>query len=450
MTSTRPKGRSQATRAGIAAFVGTAIEWYDFYIYGLAAALVLGPLFFPELNPALGAISAFATFGVAYVMRPLGAIIFGHIGDRVGRKTSLVMTLLLMGVSTFAVGLLPTYDTIGTLAPILLVLCRLVQGLSAGGEWGGAVLIASEHASKRGFVSAGAWAQQGSPAGNVLASGVFVLVNLMPDEQFMSFGWRIPFLLSAALVVVGLVIRFKLEESPAFVQAKEQNATTRVPLVHVLRTAWPVVLLGAASTAVATTAYPLLQVFGLNWLTTDLDVARSLVLNAILVMSLTQFFVQPLCAPLALRFQPISVIKVVLAACIVIIPAGWLLLATGATVGIFTGMILIVVPVSLVYGLLGGFLAAAFPAEVRYTGTGISYQLGAMVFSSISPVLAAVFMASTGSIWTVIAMQVAYVVMSLVAFVWLSRMTGAGRSEHNAPHPAAGSGNEQPRLIRAD
>ncbi|MGV9868049.1 MFS transporter [Rhodococcus koreensis] len=428
--------QAQGRRAGIAAFVGTLIEWYDFYIYGLAAALVFGPLFFPNLNPVLGTLASFATFGTAYIMRPVGAIVFGHFGDRIGRKQTLVVTLLIMGVATCAVGLLPTYASIGIAAPILLVICRLFQGFAAGGEWGGAVLIASEHAERKNFVSAGAWAQQGAPGGSLLASAVFVLVNLLPEQQFLSFGWRIPFLASAVLIVVGLVIRLKLEESPDFVQVTKENKTASVPLARVLKTAMPILILGAFSTAVATTSYPMLQVFGLNWMTGELGVARGLVLNGLLVMSAVQFIIQPFGALLALRFQPVNVIYCALAATVISVPAGWLLLATGSTAGIYVGLILTVLPVTIVYGLLGGFLAETYPAEIRQTGTGMSYQFGAMIFSSISPVLAAMFMDATGSIWSVIGLMLVYTTMAFFAFTALARRTGAGRRALEPEQPA--------------
>ncbi|WP_240690582.1 MULTISPECIES: MFS transporter [unclassified Amycolatopsis] len=220
-------------RAALASFAGTAIEWYDFYLYGTASALVFGKLFFPELNPATGVLAAFGTFWVGFLARPLGGIVFGHLGDRVGRKNTLVVTLLLMGFATFAVGLLPTYAKIGIAAPLLLVALRAVQGVAVGGEWGGAVVLAAENApAGRGSYFA-MFAQQGSPAGSILSTVVFLAVSALPDEQFLTWGWRVPFLLSGVLVALGLLIRLKVEEPAEFVRAKAKAAVAKVPLVEV-------------------------------------------------------------------------------------------------------------------------------------------------------------------------------------------------------------------------
>ena len=203
-------------QVGVAAFIGAMIEWYDFFLYGLAAAVVFNQLFFPSETPLAGTLTAFATFGVGFFFRPVGGMIFGHYGDKLGRKTILVLTLLIMGVATFLIGILPTYDTIGILAPILLVVLRIFQGIGVGGEWGGAALMVVEHApdDRRGFY--GSWPQMGSSAGNLLAAGSFAAVSALPEEQFLAWGWRIPFLLSAILIVVGLFIRLKIAETPAF------------------------------------------------------------------------------------------------------------------------------------------------------------------------------------------------------------------------------------------
>lgn len=216
-------------RVALASMIGTTIEWYDFQIYGLAAALVLPKLFFPGYDPAVGLLLSLATFGVGFFARPVGAAIFGHLGDRAGRKSVLVMTLLIMGVSTFLVGLLPTHAMVGVWAPILLVLLRLVQGIGLGGEWGGAVLMAVEHApeGKRGLY--GSLPQMGSPAGLLVATGVFTVVSLLPDEQFLSWGWRIPFLLSSLLVALGLAIRVTLTESPMFAEIVARGKRVKRP-----------------------------------------------------------------------------------------------------------------------------------------------------------------------------------------------------------------------------
>ncbi|MFD0467974.1 MFS transporter [Nonomuraea thailandensis] len=198
----------------LASFIGTTIEWYDFFIYGTAAALIFNELFFPTFSDVAGKLAAFAVFGAGFVVRPLGGIVFGHFGDRLGRKSMLVLSLFIMGAATFLIGLLPTYDSFGVLAPVLLVVLRLLQGFAVGGEWGGAVLMAVEHSPKERRGYHGSWPQSGAPAGLVLASAAFALVSLLPKEQFMTWGWRVPFLCSVALLLVGLVIRLRLAETP--------------------------------------------------------------------------------------------------------------------------------------------------------------------------------------------------------------------------------------------
>src|ERR671912_422259 len=227
---------SSIRQVALASFIGTAIEWYDFFLYGTAAALVFGSLFFPEATPLGGTLLAFATYGVGFFARPVGGIIFGHYGDRIGRKTMLVLSLLIMGVATFLIGLLPTFESVGILAPILLVGLRLFQGIGVGGEWGGAVLMAVEHAptGRRGFY--GSWPQMGVPAGLVLSTVVFALFEQLPEEQFLAWGWRVPFLLSIILVAVGLYIRLRLMESPAFREVEETHTESPMPILDVLRT----------------------------------------------------------------------------------------------------------------------------------------------------------------------------------------------------------------------
>ena len=223
-------------KVSLASFIGTTIEWYDYFLYGTAAALVFNELFFPNVDPLIGTLSAFATFAVGFVARPLGGAIFGHYGDRIGRKAMLVLTLLMMGIATFLIGLLPTYETIGVWAPILLVVLRLLQGFGVGGEWGGAVLLAVEHSprDKRGFY--GSLIQIGAPAGLLLGTGAFIIVASLPEEQFLSWGWRVPFLVSVLLIGVGLFIRLKIPETPAFSQVKESGNEARIPIVEVFRT----------------------------------------------------------------------------------------------------------------------------------------------------------------------------------------------------------------------
>lgn len=243
----------RARKAGIASFIGTTIEWYDFYIYGTASALVFGHVFFPDTLPAgVGTLLSFVTLWAGFLARPLGGIIFGHFGDKYGRKKTLVVTLVLMGAASFLVGLLPGYATIGIAAPIILTCLRILQGIAVGGEWGGSVLIASENAPKGKGVLYSAFAQQGSPAGNLISSGMFFLLALLPTPQFLLYGWRIAFLASIFLIVIGLVIRLKLEEPENMKVVKKKDAVAKVPAFEAIRKHWVLILLGAGALPLST------------------------------------------------------------------------------------------------------------------------------------------------------------------------------------------------------
>ena len=243
---------SSIRQVAFASFIGTAIEWYDFYLYGTAAALIFPMLFFPELTPLAATLASFATFGVAFVARPIGGIVFGHFGDRIGRKSMLVITLLLMGGVTFLIGLLPTFEQVGWAAPILLVMLRFLQGFAIGGEWGGATLMTVEHAPEKSRNFYASWPQAGVPVGLILSTGIFGAVSSLPDEQFFTWGWRVPFLLSIILIGVGLFVRLRVLESPAFLRIKELGSASKAPLIEVLRD-YPVA--AALAVAVVLTIY---------------------------------------------------------------------------------------------------------------------------------------------------------------------------------------------------
>ena len=271
-------------KIAFASFVGTAIEFYDFYIYGTAAALVFGPVFFPEFSPAAGTLASLATFGVAFLARPLGGVIFGHYGDRVGRKAMLIFSLLVMGLATFFVGLLPGYATIGVAAPLLLVTLRFLQGIGLGGEWGGAVLMAAEAAppGKRAFYSG--FAQMGPPVGFLLSSGAFLLfAYTLSEEQFASWGWRVPFLFSIVLVAIGLFVRASVAETPVFKEVMETQTEAQVPIVDVLRTYPKTVGLASLAGSVMFTFFFVITVFSLSYGVTQLGLSRSTMLYCIMV-----------------------------------------------------------------------------------------------------------------------------------------------------------------------
>ena len=400
-------------RAGVASFIGTTVEWYDFYLYGTASALVFGPLFFPVVTPAIGVLVSFATFWVGFLARPLGGIVFGHLGDRVGRRNALITTLLLMGACTVGIGLLPTYAEIGVLAPVLLVVCRIVQGLAVGGEWGGAVLIATEHAPQHRGILFGAFAQQGSPAGQILSSLAFMLAAQLPEEAFFSWGWRVPFLVSAVLVVLGLVIRLKVEESPAVQRLKETNQVARYPLVEVLRGHTALIALAVCACTIAFSAAYFKNTFALSWATNELGFEREAFLTVVLISSIAQFFVQPFGAVLASRWDVRRVVTILLVAELPVLPLMFVLVGTGSFGLSVVGMVFATVPHVMYYSILAGLLAQAFPARVRYTGISLSYALAGTLLGGTTPMIGQALLTGFGSIVPVIGFALGTVLMSL-------------------------------------
>lgn len=411
----------QARKAGITAFVGTTIEWFDFYIYGTASALVLGPLFFPDASPAVGTLAAFATFAVGFVARPVGGVVFGHFGDKFGRKNAVIITLALMGLGTVGVGLLPTYSQIGIWAPILLVALRVLQGIAMGGEWGGAVLIATEFAPPKKKVLYGAFAQQGSPVGNLLATLAFLGLTLMSDSVFESWGWRLPFLGSAALVIVALYIRLHISETPEMKKAVAAQERTRMPLVEVLRSHPVELALGVGAVVAGVAITYVKTTFALSWATTDLGFERSDFLLVITVALVAQALVQPFGAVLATRIDPSKAVRWMLLPEIVLLPLMFVLVQTGSVPLAILGMVLATAPHAMYYAALAGILAQVFPTNVRYTGISLSYQLSTAVFAGTAPMVSQYLLTRTNSIWPVVALGLVYVILSLVCMTALLR-----------------------------
>ncbi|GAA0502913.1 MFS transporter [Saccharopolyspora thermophila] len=404
----------RARRAGLGSFIGTTIEWYDFYIYSTASALVFGSLFFAESSPAAGVLASFATLWVGFLARPLGGVIFGHLGDRIGRKQTLVVTLVLMGVATAGIGVLPTYATAGVLAPILLVLLRCVQGIAVGGEWGGAVLIGAEHAPKGRSILFGAYAQQGSPAGSILATLAFVSVTQLPDEAFRSWGWRVPFLISAVLVVVGLVIRLRVAESPEFERLRQQRQIVRAPLGEVVRTHPGMLVLGVLASSIGIAATYFITTFILSWSTSEVGMDRSVMLNALLIYSIAQFVTQPFGALAAQRFGLARTVGTLLTINLLTVPVMYALVGTGNAVSAAVGITAVGITGAMNYAVLAGLLAQAFPANVRYTGISLSYQLCSALIGGTAPMVGQGLYTSTHSIVPVAAYHVLLVAVSLV------------------------------------
>ncbi|MFF1396480.1 MFS transporter [Streptomyces sp. NPDC058287] len=420
-----------ARRAGVTAFVGTTIEWFDFYIYGSASALVLGKIFFAEASPAVGTLAAFATFWVGFLARPLGGLIFGHFGDRYGRKKALVTTLTMMGAATFCVGLLPGYAQIGVAAPVLLVLLRMIQGVAMGGEWGGAVLIATEYAPPKRKLLYGAFAQQGSPVGNLLATLSFLGIAQLPDAAFESWGWRVPFLFSAVLVAVGLFIRLRLAETPEMAAALERKQTSKLPIKDVLTRSPMLVLLGVlAGTAGVAITY-VKTTFALSWATSDLGFDRTSFLTVISLALVVQVVVQPFGAVLASKWPVRKAVLWMLLPEFVVLPLMFVLVGTGNFWLAVLGMGLATFPHAMYYAALAGILARVFPVEVRYTGMSLSYQLCTTLFAGTAPIVSQYLLNATGSIWPVVALGLGYTLVTLVGVLPLLARTAA------EPEPAA-------------
>lgn len=392
--------RNSPTRVATASFIGTAIEFYDFYVYATAAALVIGPVFFPQGAGMAQTLSAFITFGIAFLARPLGSLLFGHFGDRIGRKSTLVASLLLMGISTTLIGLLPGYSSIGVWAPILLCLLRFGQGLGLGGEWGGAALLATENAPPGKRAWFGMFPQLGPSIGFLMANGLFLaLALLLDDEQFRAWGWRIPFLLSALLVVVGLYVRLSLHETPVFAEAMARREKLRLPMVETFGKHGKAVLLGALSMVVCYALFYISTVFSLSYGVKNLGYSRQEFLGLLCVAVLFMALATPLSAWLADRFGRKPVLA---ASAIAALLSGFAmepLLTHGSSqaVGLFLALELFLM--GMTFGPMGALLPEIFPTRVRYTGASAAYNLGGILGASLAPYAAQQLVEAGGLSW---------------------------------------------------
>jgi MHS family shikimate/dehydroshikimate transporter-like MFS transporter len=407
---------TEMKRIVVSSVIGTAVEWYDFLIYGIASALVFNKLFFPLSDPALGTIAAFGTYGVGFLARPLGAAIFGHFGDRVGRKAMLAITIVIMGLGTFLIGLLPTYQQIGVAAPIVLVLLRLLQGIGLGGEWGGAVLMVVENAPARHRGLLGSMVQLGYPIGNLAAIGMLALLAQLPEPEFLAWGWRIPFLISIFLVGVGLYIRMQLEETPVFRAIEARKAVARMPLIEVV-TAHRRSFLTAVGLKLSEISYvSIATVFAISYVTGQLALPRSIILNAILYAMIVALAAIPLFGWLSDRvgrkamFYASSLFAMVFA-----FPLFWLLDSKDPLT------ITLTVIAAIIFGQIVGFGVGApwyselFSARLRYSGASLGFQIGAAISGGLTPFAAATFVAWTGGpTWPI---SVYLIVLAVITFV---------------------------------
>jgi metabolite-proton symporter len=386
----------QLRRVALSGLLGTAVEFYDFLVYGTVAALVFGELFFPGADPAVGTIAAFGTFAAGYVARPIGGIVFGHFGDRLGRKNMLLLTMGLMGGASFLIGLLPTYDTIGVWAPVLLITLRVLQGIAIGGEWGGATLMVVEHAGekRRGLWSS--FTQMGAPLGSLISAAVVAMVSTLPKDQFAAWGWRVPFLLSVLLLGVGLFVRLKVVESPLFAEVRKDRAQSRLPILDVLKRPRPVLLaccvgIGAFTAQSLLTSYLIAYATGIGY-------PRPQVLTALTVSAAVALVVLPCASALSDRIgrRPVVLTGAILSAATAF-PVLALVDSRSSGALILAVVIGHGISQSLMYGPLGALFSEMFGTRVRYTGASLGYQGATLVGAGFSPMIAGSLVASSGN-----------------------------------------------------
>jgi metabolite-proton symporter len=416
------KKASSITHVVWASVLGTAIEWYDFLIYGTAAALVFNKLFFPSFDPFVGTLAAFSTYAVGFVARPIGGAIIGHFGDRIGRKAMLVTTLMIMGIGTFLIGCLPTYNEIGFWAPVLLVTLRFVQGIGIGGEWSGAVVMVIEHAgNRRGFW--GSLVQVGFPMGVAASTGIFALMTQLPEASFLSWGWRVPFLVSIVLVLVGVFVRYRLTETPAFQTVVERKDVVKQPIFEVLRRDWRHFLLAVGITVSEIGLAYLLTVFVINYSTTILGLPRQVILTAIVYAALVEFITLPLAGWLSdIYGRKALYMTGAIASIAVAFPFFWLFETKNVAVITVTLIVTMTLTHALLFGPKAAFMPELFGTRVRYSGAALGANIAAATSGGFTPLIATALLAWTGGSWAVSLYIIALSLITVVS-VLLTRET---------------------------
>jgi metabolite-proton symporter len=427
--------RLQLRRAVIASTIGTAIEWYDFFLYSTVTGLVFAKLFFPHSDPWVGTLEAFAIYAVGFVARPIGAAIFGHYGDRIGRKSTLIATLLLMGLATFAVALVPTYASIGIWGAVLLTILRFIQGIGVGGEWGGSVLMSMEWArtdNSRGFIAS--WPQFGVPCGLFLANLAVLAFSQMSGDQFLEWGWRVPFLLSLLLVGVGLYIRLGIFETPVFAKLLAERRIERTPILEVIKRHPKEILLSAFARMAEQAPFYIFTAFIFSYGTGTLHVSRDFLLTAVLVASVVSFFSIPFFGHLSDRIGRKKMYMIGALATGIFGFIYFAMVNTGLEAVIFLAIVLSLIPHDMMYGPQAALIAESFTGRLRYSGSSLGYQLASVIAGGPAPLIAAWLFGTFGTSHAIAAYIAACAIVSLIATALMTDRTGMNiANEYDEP-----------------
>ncbi|TWT05483.1 MHS family MFS transporter [Planococcus sp. CPCC 101016] len=424
--------KKQTRKVLTASLVGSSIEWFDYFLYGTMAALVFNQLFFVNEDPTVGLMLAYASFALSFFIRPFGGIIFSHIGDRIGRKKTLVITLSLMGFATFAMGLLPTYQAIGVAAPILLITLRLIQGLGIGGEWGGALLLATEYAppERRGFF--GSIPQMGVTIGLVMGTLALYIMTLLPEAAFMSWGWRVPFILSAFLVVFGLWIRKGIDETPEFKAVQASGEIPKVPIVETLRYHWREVLIAIGAKVVETAPFYIFGTFVVSYATSNLGFSRTSTLAAVMIATIVTTILIPIMGALSDRVgRKKMYVTGSVAMALFAFPYFWLLQQGSVTLLIIATVIGLGIIWAPITAVLGTMFSEIFDAKVRYTGVTLGYQIGAALAGGTAPLVATFLLATFDNSYVPVALYIILTAIISLLSIWAVK----DLSGKNQPQP---------------
>lgn len=409
----------QMRKIWIASLVGSSIEWFDYFLYGTVAALVFNQVFFVNEDPTIGLLLSYASFALAFFIRPFGGVIFSHIGDRIGRKKTLVITLSLMGAATFGMGLLPTYQAIGVWAPILLITLRLVQGLGIGGEWGGALLLAVEYAPKEKRGLYGAIPQMGVTIGMVLGTIALSLMSLLPEGSFMTWGWRVPFLISAVLVLFGLWVRKGIDETPSFKKVQESGDIPKLPIVETLKNYWREVLIAIGAKVVETAPFYIFGTFVVSYATSNLGFSRTAVLNSVMVATVITTILIPIMGSLSDKYGRKKLyVAGTVGMMLYAFPYFWMLQQQSVALLVIATIIGLGVIWAPITAVLGTMFSEIFDAKVRYTGITLGYQIGAAVAGGTAPLVATALLVNFNNSYVPVALYIIITAIISLLAIW--------------------------------